>query len=79
MGFQKDTPASVVFHASNLLKLATAAVRAGVNVAGGKWERVLQWCGVEQESWNIDEVDHREMWKGAVSFSLCTIAVSFIT
>ena len=67
IGFQKDTPASVIFQASNLLKSATAAVRAGVNVVGGKWERIFQWSNVEKSFWNMTEEQNHETWKEAVS------------
>ena len=67
IGLQKDTPASVIFQASNLIKLATAAVGAGVNVVGGKWERILQWSNVEKSSWNMKEEENHETWKKAVS------------
>ena len=69
IGFQKDTPASVVFQASNLFRSAVSAVRAGVNVAGKKWEQVLQWCEMESDSWN-DE--------GDLSEDITTKAVSLI-
>ena len=67
VGFQKDTPASVVFQASNLLKSATTAVRKGVNVTGGKWERVFQWCNLECDSWDIEEELDPSVWNKAVS------------
>ena len=81
IGIQKDTPASVIFQASNLLKLATAAVRAGVDVAGGKWERILQWSNVERSSWTIEEEQDHETWIKAVSVTasfLITVSIFII-
>ncbi len=66
IGFQKDTPASVIFQASNLLRSATSAVRAGGNATD--WERVFQWCKLEHESWDIEEELDPNIWQGAVSF-----------
>ncbi len=65
IGFQKDTPASVVFQASNLLRSATAAVREGVNVTEGKLKGVFHWHGF---SWDIKEVLNLTDWNEAVSF-----------
>ena len=57
----------MVFQASNLLRSATLAVKEGVNVTGGKWERVFQWCKLERESWDIEEELDPSVWNEAVS------------
>lgn len=79
IGFQKDTPASVVFQASNLLKSAITAIQAGIN-SGGKWERVLCWCELQRDSWKIEEEQDNEMWTTAVSvwFMYLTGAVCYM-
>lgn len=70
IGFQKDTPASVVFQASNLLRSATAAGgnAAGGNVTGYKWEEVFWWCGLELDLRDIREDQDSTAWNQAVSF-----------
>ena len=67
IGFQKDTPASVVFQATNLLRSATKDARVGKHLSGGKWEEVFQWCMLEQESRIIEEEVDTDTWKKAVS------------
>ena len=69
IGFQKDTPASVVFQASNLLRSATSAVSIGVD--GGKWEGVFRWCKLEREHWDIKEEVDFILWNQAVSSRVC--------
>lgn len=68
IGFQKDTPASVVFQASSLLRSATTAVREGLNVTGGEWDRVFIWCQLGRDFWDIEEVLNKNMWDEAVSW-----------
>ena len=68
VGFQKDTPASVVFHASKLFNLATTAVSAGVSVVGDKLDQILQWCNIEHGTWYIEEEQHA--WINAVGFEV---------
>ena len=67
IGFQKDTPASVVFQASNLIKSATKAVREGVNIIGGRWEKVFLHSKLERDSWDIKEELDPNIWMEAVS------------
>ncbi len=69
VGFQKDIPASVVFHASKLFELATKAVCAGVSVVGDKWDQILQWCNVEHGTWYC--VEEQQAWTNAVSSEVC--------
>ena len=67
VGFKKDTPGSVVFQATNLLKSACAAVKDGAGVKkGGKWEDILRWSELMPEDcYNIDSGNH---WEDAVRY-----------
>jgi len=44
IGFQKDTPASVLFYATNQLKLALASIKNSVpsSVSRTKWENIIE-------------------------------------
>ena len=56
VGFQKDTPASVVFQASNLIRLATTEAE---DFDIGHQERLFQLCGFRVE-YMSDEEDQNE-------------------
>ena len=64
VGFQKDTPASVIFQATHLLRSASAAVRAGTGVMKKHTMDVLKWSQL-----NVDNgcTEEQEAWKMAVS------------
>lgn len=68
VGFQKDTAASVVFHASKLFQLASTAVSTGASVEGDKWHRILQWCKVEHNS--VDTKEEQDAKINAVRFEV---------
>ncbi len=65
IGFQKDTPASVIFQATNLLRSACTAAKAGVDVKKkGKWADIFKWSNLGPEDYCIEE---NKDWGEAVS------------
>lgn len=46
IGFQKDTPASVVFQATNLFRSACAAMNKEGHCTEGRWADILHWSKV---------------------------------
>ena len=69
IGFQKDTPASVIFQATNQLRSACAAFREG-ECTKRKWECILVWSKLSPQDWDIENVDNNA-WKNAVSHYQC--------
>lgn len=43
IGFQKDTPASVIFQATNLFVSLCLAAQKGCDVTVGQWADILKW------------------------------------
>lgn len=67
IGYQKDTPASIVFQASNLLTSAIKAVMEGIADNERERKRVIKWCNIKPGSWNTEEVEnHCGVWTEAV-------------
>ena len=66
IGFQKDTPASVIFQATNQLRLACSAIKDGSFERTTKWRSILEWSGMATDNWAIEEEDPGA-WKEAVS------------
>ncbi len=77
IGYQEDTPAAVVFQASNIIRSAISAVKACEVDAERNWERVLQWCKLEHESGNIEEQDSKT-WNEAVSSYRSSLGCSYL-
>ncbi len=69
IGFQKDTPASVIFQATNQLRLACSAIKDGSFERTTKWRSILEWSGIATDNWGIEEEDP-EAWKEAVSHTV---------
>ncbi len=65
IGFQKDTPASVIFQATNLLRSACAAAREGTGGLKRHTMDILKWSQLKVEE---DYTEEQEAWKEAVSF-----------
>lgn len=63
IGFQKDTPASVVFQATNLLRSAT---QAGCDVIVGQCADVLEWSQWKPEE-QMEEDRNEAAWGESVS------------
>ena len=66
IGFQKDTPASVIFQATNLLNAACMATKEGV--IEGRWREILQWSGWDPRRSFADMEEHQKSWEEAVSW-----------
>ncbi len=64
IGFQKDTPAAVLFQATNLLRSACEVARQGLGECETKWTMVLERS---QFNWDVQEDENREAWNAAVS------------
>lgn len=72
IGFQKDTPASVIFQATNLLRSACAAAKEGDVPKKGKWADIFKWSQLEPENCCIEESsEDQTQWKNAVRTLLC--------
>ena len=70
IGFQKDTPASVVFQASNMLKAACAGLRGTMEGIEERWENVMQWSGLTVDDMYMEEEGELRDWIEAVSRKL---------
>ena len=74
IGFQKDTPASVIFQATNFLGSACAAAKEGVNVKKGKWADIFKWSQLNpSDCTNVE--DEQQKWEDAVSCSHNTCVI----
>jgi hypothetical protein len=69
IGFQEDTPASVIFQATNFLRAAVSAVKTGSIAKEGKWSDILRWSQLNQRDCIMENIEEQEFWKNAVSFS----------
>ena len=68
IGFQKDTPASVIFYATNLLRRAcTAAKELETIPLHRRWLNVLQQSRLSVKQFNAEEAD-LPLWSESVSF-----------
>ncbi len=66
VGFQTDTPAAVVFQATNLLS-ALAANRSETDVNHKDCSPIMAWSKLGPEYSHINEEEHHEEWVKAVS------------
>ena len=66
IGFQDDTPASVVFQATNLLRTACAATKKGHVTKKGKWADIFKWSKLERRDCYIEENEQQALWEEAV-------------
>ena len=66
VGFQKDTPASVIFQATNLLRLASVAVRESSGKVEKRFVNILKWSQL-----NVDNIytEEEQAWTEAVSYT----------
>ena len=71
IGFQMDTPASVIFQATNQLRSACAAIEKGL--AEGRdeytktnWKFILRLSKLNPEEWDSEEVNV-DSWRNGVS------------
>lgn len=67
IGYQKDTPASVVFQATNLFRLACAAYRDGDFNKKGKWADIFKRSQMKPEDSCIEGSEQQSLWEDAVS------------
>ena len=70
IGYQKDTPASVIFHASNQLRRACSAARDSKSNASSLSQRVcriLQQSRLSPAQFDVEE-RNPTMWADMVSF-----------
>lgn len=65
IGFLKDTPASVVFQATNLLRLACTAAKDGGIPQKGKWADIFNWSQLNPGDHCTEECGQH--WRDAVS------------
>ncbi len=72
VGLQKDTPASVIFQATNQLRLACSAIKNGSFKRTTKWRSILEWSGMATDNWAIEEED-LGAWKEAVSYAISLV------
>ncbi len=77
IGFQKDTPASVIFQATNQLRLACSAIKDGSFERTTKWRSILEWSGMVTDNWEIEEEDPGA-WKEAVSYVVSILLADII-
>ena len=77
IGFQKDTPASVIFQATNQLRLACSAIKDGSFERTTKWKSILEWSGMATDNWAIEE-ENPVSWKEAVSYEVSSISYNMI-
>ena len=69
IGFQKDTPASIIFHAANLLRRACTAASDSIlksTPLHQRWLIVLQQSSLRIDQHNAEEADPL-LWFDAVS------------
>jgi len=66
VGFQKDTPASVVFQATYYLRSACVAWREGPIAIDGKWHEIMKWSKLSAEEIQIEEEGDQKAWEDAV-------------
>ena len=64
IGFQKDTPASVIFQATNFLTSACDAAKKGVK---GKWADIFKWSQLNPSDCTSVEDLEQQKWEDAVS------------
>ena len=64
VGFQKDTPASVIFQATHLLRSACALAREHPGALKNHAADILKWSDLSTEHCCTEE---EESWKQAVS------------
>ena len=57
IGFQKETPASVIFQATNQLRLARSVIKDRSFETTTKWRSILEWSGMATDNWAIEEED----------------------
>ena len=74
IGFQKDTPASVIFQATNLLKSACAVAKEGV--AEGRWVDILKWSHWHPDDRVLEGEDYQKSWEENVSWTHVQWALS---
>lgn len=67
IGFQKDTPASVVFQASRLLQLACSEIEAGLPNAEEKWSEVMKWSQARTDDLITEENGTQRIREAPVS------------
>lgn len=69
IGYQQDTPASVIFQATNLLRLACAAAKEGDLIKKGKWADIFKWSQMKPEDscYGIEGTEQQSLWENAVS------------
>ena len=67
VGFQKDTPASVVFQATNMLRSAHTALERGEDVRMGQWADLWEWSQCDPDELRKEENGEDSAWKNAVS------------
>lgn len=67
IGFQKDTPAAVIFQATTLLKDACSAAKRNPDSTEGKWKTVLEQSQLPFMKWGVQQEDSPELWNSAVS------------
>ena len=67
IGFQKDTPASVILQATVLLQSACCAIKEGVDVKRGKWANILKYSKFKLEKASIKPEEDPDLWENAVS------------
>ena len=68
MGFLRDTPASVVFQATNLLRSACASVKEGGTAKKGKREDIFKWSQLDPGNYCIEE--SQQHWRDSVSWNI---------
>jgi hypothetical protein len=68
IGFHDDTPASVVFQATNLLRSACAAAAKERIAKKGRWEDILKWSKLShKDCTSIEEEGQQGLRQEAVS------------